>query len=650
MCGFAGILTGRSFRDEELSGHVRAMVDPITHRGPDDEGIWVDAEAGVGLGFRRLAIVDLSAHGHQPMRSRSGRFTLVFNGEVYNHWELRRELAAAGHTYRGHSDTETVLAAFETWGIEASVRRFVGMFAMAVWDAKERSLSLIRDRLGIKPLFVYQHSGQVLFGSELKALLAGPGFDRSLNRDALGAYLRYLYVPAPASIFQHVVKLLPGHILTIRSARESLPEPRAYWSVTDAAERGLASRLEGSDDELVDELDRLLSDSVRLRLQADVPVGALLSGGIDSSAVVALAQAASDRPLKTYSIGFDVEEYDEAPMAAAVARHLGTDHSTLRLGGSEALDLVPRLPELFDEPLADPSQIPTYLICQLARREVTVALSGDGGDEILAGYHRYIQGERAIGQIQRVPRPVRRAVAAGIGSVSARGWDRAYRAVAPALPASLRYRLPGEKLVKIGRLMEGGSDAEMYRSLLSAWQRPEHLLRGGDGAPSGVEHALARTAEWPLLDRMMATDQATYLADDLLAKVDRASMAVSLEVRVPLLDHRVVEFAWRLPRDLKIRGREGKWALRRVLDRYVPRELVDRPKMGFTVPTAAWLRGPLRGWAEDLLFSSAAGGDGLFEPVALRSAWKAFLGGETTAATGFWAVLMLEAWRERWLS
>jgi asparagine synthase (glutamine-hydrolysing) len=648
MCGFAGILTNEPSVTRRLDQHVKAMIAPISHRGPDDEGTWVHEEAGVGFGFRRLAIIDLSEHGHQPMRSVSGRYVLVFNGEVYNHLELRKELGVNGFRFRGHSDTETILAAFEHWGIEPAVRRFVGMFAIAVWDNERRTVSLIRDRLGIKPLFVYWRPGHVMFGSELKALVAGPEFDRSLNVDAVGAYLRYLYVPAPDSIYAHVRKLEPGHILTLHASAESLPESVPYWAMAEVVGRGRAAQAEGTAATLVDDLEELLKQSVRLRLQADVPVGALLSGGIDSSTVVALAQAASGRPLRTYSIGFDVPEYDETKAAAAVARHLGTAHSELIVSGREALDVVSRLPELFDEPLADPSQIPTFLICRLARREVTVALSGDGGDELFGGYHRYIQGERVIGRMQRVPRPVRQAIGAGIGTVAASTWDGAYRTVAPVLPRTYRHRLPGEKLAKMGALMRRDSATDMYRSLLSASQQPEAYLRPEVSQVSAVERTLASYGALPLLDRMMATDQATYLADDLLAKVDRASMAVSLEVRVPLLDHRVVEYAWRLPRQLKIRGQTGKWALRQVLYRYVPRTLVDRPKMGFTVPTAAWLRGPLRSWGGDLLSSTRVASEGLFNQPALMRSWKALQGGRTDLAAGIWAVLMLQAWRQQW--
>lgn len=648
MCGFAGIFTSRPSVAERLEGSIGRMIDSIRHRGPDDDGIWADRESGVCLGFRRLAIVDLSAHGHQPMASPSGRFTLVFNGEVYNHADLRHELEGHGFRFRGHSDTEVILAAFEQWGIEASVRRFAGMFAIAVWDRQRRELTFLRDRLGKKPLFLFWQPGHLMFGSELKALLAGPDFDRELDPAAVTAYLRYLYVPAPSSIFRHVRKLMPGHMLTVPTVNAPLPESRPYWSVDEAAAAGRANPFAGSDEDGLDELERLLERSVRHRLEADVPVGALLSGGIDSSLVVALAQAARSDALKTYSIGFDVAEYNEAPAAARVARHIGTDHTELMLTGQDALDVVPRLPELFDEPLADASQIPTFLVCQLARREVTVALSGDGGDEVLAGYHRYIQGERVIPRLQRVPRPLRYAVAAGIRTVPSSGWDRAYSAVAPVLPGTLRHRLPGEKVAKLGSMMGRGSDAEMYRSLLSASQRPEgFVVAANGGSHSAVEAALDRHAALPLLDRMMAVDQGTYLADDLLAKVDRASMAVSLEVRVPLLDHAVVEFAWRLPRRFKIRDGQGKWALRQILHRHVPPALVERPKMGFTVPTAAWLRGPLHDWAGDLLFGDAA--DTLLDRRQVRRRWRALQRGQLEQANGLWAILMFEAWRDRWL-
>lgn len=649
MCGFAGVWIDGSRSEGALRETTERMIGPIAHRGPDDEGVWTEPEAGVGLGFRRLAIIDLSEQGHQPMRSASGRFTLVFNGEVYNHGSIRQVLERDGWSFRGHSDTEVICAAFERWGIEPAVQKFVGMFAMAVWDAERRELSLIRDRLGIKPLFYSHRPGRVTFGSELKALTADPEFDRSVDGDALGAYLRYLYVPAPQTIYRSARKLMPGHILTLRSPRDPAPASSPYWSLSEAYRLGGASRFEGSDEEAVTELTTLLSDAVRLRMQADVPLGALLSGGIDSSTVVALMQANASRPTKTFSIGFDEAEHNEAHHAAAVARHLGTDHTELMMTGDDALSVVPQLPELFDEPLADPSQIPTYLVCGLARREVIVALSGDGGDELFAGYHRYLQGERLIGRLGRVPRPVRRAAAAVATAGSTAFWDRTYQAVAPLLPAAQRQRLPGEKVTKLGNLLRWDSEANMYRSLLSAWQNPEQLLAREGHLRGRVEEALDETQGLPLLDRMMLADQGTYLADDLLAKVDRASMAVSLEARVPILDHRVVEFSWRLPRSLKVRDGKGKWILRRVLYRYVDPQLVERPKMGFSVPVAAWLRGPLRGWAEDLLFAGG-GQDEWLRQERVRHAWKEFLGGRSDLALPLWTVLMFQAWRARWTS
>ncbi|PYO04352.1 MAG: asparagine synthase (glutamine-hydrolyzing) [Gemmatimonadetes bacterium] len=420
MCGLAGFFCTGNHRPDEMRVIASRMADAIVHRGPDDSGVWVDSGAGIALGFRRLAIVDLSAQGHQPMRSSSGRYIIIFNGEVYNHQRLRRELESSGCSFRGHSDTEVILAAFEEWGIEPAVRRFIGMFAIVVWDISRRELSLMRDRLGIKPLFVYNRGGLVSFGSELKPLFLGPEFDRTLDTSALTSYLRYLYVPAPQSIFRHVVKLRPGHILTIADPSKPLPASSPFWSAEMASREGQETQFSGSDRDAITELETLLTDAVHLRMQADVPLGALLSGGIDSSTVVALMQASADRPVKTFTIGFDQQEFDEAEHARAVARHLGTDHTELHLNGGDALAVIPRLAEMFDEPLADPSQIPTFLVCELARREVTVALTGDGGDELFGGYNRYIEGERLIAGFARWPSLLRRFSASGLTSVSPR--------------------------------------------------------------------------------------------------------------------------------------------------------------------------------------------------------------------------------------
>ena len=645
MCGFAGIL-GATAPADALTDRTARMIAPIRHRGPDDEGIWVDGPAGVALGFRRLSIIDLSPLGHQPMTSPSGRFVAVFNGEIYNFRELRHELEQHGYLFRGHSDTEVILAAFERWGIADAVRRFVGMFAIAVWDADRRALSLVRDRLGKKPLYVYQEPGLVTFGSELKTLFAGPSFDRTIDRAALASYLRYLYIPAPKTIFERAIKVPAAHILTIWDARSPLPASEPYWSLQDVARGGLARPRAGSDQEAVDELDALLVDAVRRRMYSDVPLGALLSGGIDSSTVVALMQEASNRPVKTYTIGFDDEEFDEAAHAAGVARHLGTDHTQLPLSGDEARSLIPRLPEIFDEPFGDPSQLPTLLVSQLARREVTVALSGDGGDELFGGYNRYVYGTRVLPRVNRLPRSLRHAVAAGMGSVPSTAWDRLPHLAGAA--AAVPGGRVGERINKLQNVMSADSVGGMYRSLLSAWQQPERLVLDYQAEADENDRILDAGEPSELLDRMMLADQTMYLPDDLLAKLDRASMAVSLEVRAPLLDHRVVELSWRLPRSLKLRGRCGKWILRQVLYRRVPRALIERPKMGFSVPIDRWLRGPLRRWAAGLISREEVSRGGLLDSEPIDRAWNELQAGRRPAGAALWAVLMFQAWRTRW--
>ena len=646
MCGFAGLLTAVGFGDDELRAAVVRMTDPLVHRGPDDSGAWSDAAAGIALGFRRLAIVDLSPNGRQPMWSPSSRFIAVFNGELYNFRVLRGELEQHGYRFRGHSDTEVVLAAFERWGIEPAVRRFIGMFAIAVWDTETRELTLMRDRIGKKPLYVYREPGLISFGSELKALVAGPSFDRTIDRAALTSYLRYLYVPAPMSIFTHAIKLQPAHLLTISDPSQPLPEQRPYWSLQDAAAAGLSRPIRATDEEVVDELETLLEEAVACRMYSDVPLGALLSGGIDSSLVVALMQARADRPVKTYTIGFAEQEFDEAPHAARVAAHLGTDHTELRLSGEDAYALVPGLPDVFDEPFADPSQLPTLLVSKLARRHVTVALCGDGGDELFGGYNRYVYGTRMLPRVGRVPRVLRRGVAAGLGSVPAAAWDRMHSVGAAVLPAAAGQRL-GERMQKVGLLMGADSVGDMYRSLLSAWQEPEALL---GGSPSGLDRnqeLLRAHSSFPLLDQMMIADQAVYLPDDLLAKMDRASMAASLEVRAPLLDHRVIEFSWRLPSSMKLRDGLGKWILRQIVSHRIPPALLDRPKAGFSVPVDRWLRGPLRAWAEPLLSPGALVASGI-DPAPVTRAWYDLQHGRRRSGASVWAVLMFQAWRERW--
>lgn len=649
MCGLAGILTSDAAVRERIDDAVSAMVEPLAHRGPDDSGVWTDASAGVGLGFRRLSIVDLSPLGHQPMASGSGRFMMVFNGEVYNAEALAAELSALGHRFRGHSDTEVMLAAFESWGVVAATRRFVGMFAIALWDRDSRRLHLIRDRLGKKPLFVFRAPGYISFGSELKALGAGPRFDRTIDQAALGAYLRFFYVPAPLSIFRGTQKLLPGSILTISDPHAPLPAPERYWSAEQLSRDAGSDAFDGTDTDAVDAVEELLADATRIRMgHADVPVGAFLSGGIDSTAVVALMQRQGRRPVRTFTIGFDETDWDEARFAEEVADHLGTDHTSLRLQPADALAVVPDLAGMFDEPFADVSQIPTFLVSRLAKSEVTVALSGDGGDELFGGYNRYLWGARLFGRFRGVPRPVRRALGSALTAVHPRHWDSTYNAVSAVLPRSMHHRLPGVKIHKMAALMRTESPSSFYGSLVSAWPEPGALLTSGTVTRGAFEQLMDSRAPSDIAERMMLTDLLTYLPDNNLAKVDRASMAVSLEVRVPLLDHRLVELALRLPMSMKIRNGVTKWVLRQVLYRHVPPALVDRQKMGFDVPIGAWLRGPLRDWAGGVLEDSCRGEGALLAPAAIRRAWREHQAGAADHGHALWVTLMLGAWQAKW--
>lgn len=614
------------------------MSSTLVHRGPDDEGIWVDDSGRVGLAFRRLSIQDLSPNGHQPMSSPSGRYKVVFNGEIYNHQDLRRRLAGHGYTFRGHSDTETICAGFEEWGVAETVSQSVGMFAIGVWDGEDQSLYLIRDRLGIKPLHVYTSPECVVFGSELKTLMAHSRVRLELDTAALGMYLRYLYVPTPYSIFTQIRKVRPGTIVQI-CAGDLKQTETVFWSIADAYARGTADPFTGSEEEAAEELERILTDAVEMRKLADVPIGALLSGGVDSSVVVALMQRNAVRPTRTFAIGFDVSEHDETAHAAAIARHLETDHTPLAVSGQTALDVVPELPLVFDEPLADPSQIPTLIVSRLARESVTVVLTGDGGDEVFGGYNRYTSGHRLIEGWNRAPRAARAAAAAALRTLS----GPLYPLAAPVLERGVD-RLPREKLAKLGRMLAQGTPSDMYRSLLSAWQTDDIIPDPAERHHEIVLESLRTWETYPSADWMMLVDQLHYLPDDLLAKLDRASMAVGLEARVPLLDHRVLEFAWRLPMNQKIRGRVGKYILRRVLYRHVPVALVNRPKVGFSVPVADWLKGPLKDWSGDLLSEVA-------EPLnsaLVQRAWRNFRRGRTDAALSLWTVLMFQAWRSAW--
>jgi asparagine synthase (glutamine-hydrolysing) len=650
MCGIAGFLSPVSSSEEELRRRVLSMTASISHRGPDDSGEWADAEAGIAIGFRRLAILDLSPAGHQPMMSSDGRYVIIFNGEVYNFLELGYELERRGHKFQGHSDTEVMLAAICEWGLEPSVKKFVGMFAFAVWDRHERLIHLVRDRIGIKPLYYGWMEKTFLFGSELKALRAHPNFSVEVDRNAIALQLQYSYVPSPRSIYKGISKLPPGTILTISAgcqekARAAVPVP--FWSALKITQNGVIRPYHGSEQEAREELDSLLREAVRLQMIADVPLGAFLSGGVDSSLVVALMQAQSSRPVKTFTVGFPEQVYDEAPHAKAVASHLGTDHTQLYVTPQDALSVIPKLPAFFDEPFSDSSQIPTYLISKLTRRHVAVSLSGDGGDELFGGYNRYLWASASWRSMHRVPAAVRRLLASGIQRLPSKAWDGIFRFLKPMIPATWRMQSPGEKMHKLARLLPAARRHDLYLSLVAHAEAP-NLLIGAEP----ISMMLSSPAEWPKLpdfaQQMMLLDLVTYLPDDILVKVDRASMAVSLEARVPLLDHRVVEFANHLPLSMKIRNHSGKWLLRQVLYGYVPRKLIERPKMGFGVPIGQWLRGPLREWAEDLLSEGRLHREGYFDTKSIRSMWLEHLSEKCNRQYELWDILMFQAWHQYW--
>ncbi len=600
------------------------MRDALAYRGPDDAGLW--SEGGVGFGHRRLSIVDLSPLGHQPMRSADGRFELTYNGEIFNFGDLRRELEALGHRFAGHSDTEVMLAGFSAWGIREAVSRFIGMFAFALWDRQERRLHLVRDRLGIKPLYIGRaQNGDLLFASELKALAVHPAFSRRISLEATTQFVRYGYIPAPLSIYQDSVKLEPGHLLTLDSPAgnwESVP----YWSLDEVARRGAAAPFTGTDQEAEDRLDALVRDAVKLRMIADVPLGAFLSGGIDSSLVVANMQAQSSRPVRTFTIGFTEARYDEAGYARAVARHLKTDHTELTVTPEDAMAVIPRLSEMFDEPFADATQIPTYLVSELARRHVTVSLSGDGGDESFGGYARYRRTERAWQSLGWLPTAARRVLAEGLRGGGLAGG------------AALRRRL-----AKTADWLGAAGPDSMYERLVVTTPTPQALLPQARADGGAIRRLVAGSAALPLTARFMFADTRIYLPDDLLAKLDRASMAVSLEGRVPLLDHRIVEFAWTLPPHL----RREKILLKRLLGRHLPESLFMRPKMGFEIPLGTWLRGPLKDWAAGLLTSAEFGGGGLFDRDAVKTAWLQFVAGGGDQHL-IWSLVMFETWRRQW--
>lgn len=645
MCGITGF-GGDWGNADELTATALRMADTLIHRGPDDHGVWTQATAGLGLAHRRLAVLDLSPHGHQPMLSMCGRWVLVFNGEIYNAQLLRTELTQLGHNaWRGHSDTEIMLAALAHWGLVATLPRLIGMFACAVWDRQQQSLSLFCDRVGEKPLY-YGWAGNVfVFGSELKALRAHPQFHGVIDRNALNLFMRYGYIPAPHSIYTNVYKLRPGTVLTVTAPwQQQNMVAQTYWSAQQIATQGTRHQFRGTEQEAQMELETLLTTAIKGQMAADVPLGAFLSGGIDSSTIVALMQMQSTQPVRTFSIGFWEQEFDEAPVARAVARHLGTEHTEVYVEPKQALAVIPRLATIYDEPFADSSQIPTALLAAVARQHVTVSLSGDGGDELFCGYNRYIWARSLWQGLNWMPQPLRRGLAAGCTHFTPQQWDRGFHSIQRLLPSTLAYANFGDKLHKLARLLLAHDGTELYQNLVIFWPDSASLVLGSANSAFTPDQSKLLIELPSFTQQMMYLDLITYLPDDILVKVDRAAMAVSLESRVPFLDHRVIEFAWSLPLTMLLRRHTGKWLLRQILYRYVPEKLVNRPKMGFGVPLAAWLRGPLRDWAEDLLNAQALQQDGWLNPEIVRNKWQEHLQGRRNWAYHLWNVLIFQAW------
>jgi len=647
VCGLAGYFNYQGL-DSNAEEICLAMTSKLIHRGPDDAGIWLNLEHGIALGHRRLSIQDLSSCGHQPMESSSGRYIIVYNGEIYNFRKIQKELVNRGHQFHGHSDTEVLLAAVEQWGIAEALTRFTGMFALALWDKKNRMLSIARDRVGEKPLYYGWQGKSFLFASELKALRVHPDWQNKINRNALALFMRHNYIAAPNSIYQNIYKLTPGTILhlpySIRPGE--LPAPLPYWKMKDVVEYGNSNPVDLSDDEAVDELDKLLRESIRNQMISDVPLGAFLSGGYDSSAVVALMQAESDQKIKTFSIGFHEEAYNEADHAKRVASHLGTEHTELYVTPEQAMGVVPRLPNLYDEPFSDPSQIPTFLVSEMTQQHVTVALSGDGGDELFAGYERYFLANALWNKTRRIPYPLRRLFVAGVKGINPALLSSSLQWLTPYLSSFGSKGTIGDKLHKGADLLMFRNFEELYFNLISQWKDSANLVLGAEGSLSPLTDSTKRAYLSDNIQTMQYLDTISYLPDDILVKVDRAAMGVSLETRIPFLDHRVIEYAWSLPQHMKVRNGDGKWIIRRLLDKYVPSTLMDRPKMGFGVPIDSWLRGPLRDWAESLLNEQRLREEGFFKSDPIRKKLDEHMSGDRNWQFHLWDVLMFESWLE----
>jgi len=645
MCGFAGhYKTIAPYSRPALKSTVRAMNDVIAHRGPDSHGVWLDPDMPLALGHRRLAIIDLSPHGHQPMISASERYVMLYNGEVYNFMSLQKELERAGLSFKGRGDTEVILAAIEYWGLNMTLQKINGMFAIALWDRKTRQMHFVRDRMGKKPLYIGWAGKSLVFGSELKALHAHEDFTPEINREALALFMRHSYTPAPLSIYKNVWSLPAGMRLSLsldnlKSGRDLSRDMEPYWSHLNALEEARGRSAPASDAQAIDEFESLLSTCVHDRMISDVPLGAFLSGGIDSSAVVAMMQKTSGPRTKTYSIGFEETGFDEATYAKKVAQHLDTDHHELYVSGKDALSVIPKLPQIYDEPFADISAIPTYLVSAFARKSVTVALSGDGGDEMLGGYRRHFMGPRIWNKLRFMPAPLRKIMGAGIGAVPVEYWD----AIKRGTPQFGTY------MHKLAAILDASSPEEIYRTLTSHWRQSPVLGAGAEyAAQTPLEKASGALPDISYGEAMMFWDALSYLPNDILVKVDRASMAVSLEARAPLLDKRIYDYVWSLPPEMKIRDGQGKWLLRRVLERHVPKELFERPKQGFNIPVGEWLRGPLKDWAESLLDEKTIAAQGYLDSAMITRTWQAHLKGHGNHATKLWNVLMFQAWLERW--
>ena len=649
MCGIAGYLDRSGLYQGDWQKVSKLMSDSIYHRGPDNGGDWFDGGSGLCLVHRRLSVLDLSPAGHQPMVSPCGRFVITFNGEIYNHLDLRAEIGSQGYQWCSNSDTETLLLGFKKWGVTRTLQKSVGMFALAVWDRQRKTLTLARDRVGEKPLYYGLQNGVFIFGSELRALKAHPAFSGKIDRDSLCLFLRHNYIPAPNSIYSGIKKVPPGSFIEFfvsdrEMTRQELPEPTIYWSAHSVIEEGRSNPFMGDEIEAANSLECLLKQAVRRQMLSDVPLGAFLSGGVDSSTIVALMQAQSARPVKTFSIGFHEEAYNEAEYAEAVAGYLGTEHTSLYVTANQAMEVIPNLPTIYDEPFADSSQIPTYLLSALAAQHVTVSLSGDGADEMFCGYDRYFQASKLWKHISFLPFPVRSALQNLLSYVPINAWNCVLKPFAGMVPNRYQGWNFGDKLHKLSEVLDSSSPDLLYQQLVSHWKNPMDIVIGGVEKPN--------FRKWPafndgaLVQAFMSKDIVSYLPDNIMVKVDRAGMARGIETRAPYLDHNLIEFASRLQLSMKVRNGEGKWLLRQLLYKYVPRELVERPKKGFGVPIEVWLRGPLREWAEELLNETRLKNEGFFNPQPIRQRWSEHLSGSRNWHSSLWNVLMFQAWLE----